>query len=123
MGSAGATHVTVLQVTVGPKRPAAQEVVFQPTGLRDLGGDPSLAVSRRGQSERRSVGPLIATLGKSEETVRESACSLPLGKGVSRLLSEHALCISLSAKKEGAHRERAAQTHEALHRTSQTRDT
>ena len=68
-------------------------------------------------------GPSLATLGKSEETVRESACPLPLGKGVSRLLSEHALYIPLSAKKGGAHRERAAHTHEALHRTSQTRDT
>ena len=54
MGSAGATLFTVLQMTAGPKRLAAQEVVFQPTGLRDLEGVPSLAVSRRGQSERRS---------------------------------------------------------------------
>ena len=33
----------------------AKGVVFQPTGLRDPEGVPSLAVSRRGQSERRSM--------------------------------------------------------------------
>ena len=38
VGNAGAARVTILQVTAGPKRFAAQEVVFQPTGLRDLKG-------------------------------------------------------------------------------------
>ena len=38
---------TVLQVTAGPKRLAAQEVVFQPTGLRDLEGAPSLTEAHR----------------------------------------------------------------------------
>ena len=47
VGSAGASLFTVLQVTAGPKRLAAQEVVFQPTGLRDLEGVPSLAVAHR----------------------------------------------------------------------------
>ena len=50
-------------MTAGPKRPAAQEVVFQPTGLRDLEGVPSLAVSRRGQSERRSMRGERGSLG------------------------------------------------------------
>ena len=63
MGSAGATQFTVLQGTAGPKRPAAQEVVFQPTGLRDLEGVPSLPVSRRGQSERRSMRGEMGSLG------------------------------------------------------------
>ena len=63
MGSAGATQFTVLQVTAGPKRPAAQEVVFQPTGLRDFEGVPSLTVSRRGQSERRSMRGERSSLG------------------------------------------------------------
>ena len=31
-------------MTAGPKRLAAQEVVFQPTGLRDLEGDPRFTV-------------------------------------------------------------------------------
>ena len=55
MGSARATQFTVLQVTAGPKWLAALEVVFQPTGLRDLEGVLSLAVSQRGQPERRSM--------------------------------------------------------------------
>ena len=55
MGSARATQFTVLQVTAGPKWLAALKVVFQPTGLRDLEGVLSLAVSRRGQPERRSM--------------------------------------------------------------------
>ena len=55
--------MTVLQVTAGPKRPVAQEVVFQPTGLRDLEGVPSLAVSRRGQPERRSMRCERGSLG------------------------------------------------------------
>ena len=50
-------------MTAGPKRPAAQEVVFQPTGLRDLEGVPSLAVSRRGQPERRSMRGERGSLG------------------------------------------------------------
>ena len=41
-GLKGVPRFTVLQVTVGPKRPAAQGVL-------------SLAVSRRGQPERRSM--------------------------------------------------------------------
>ena len=71
VGSAGATQFTVLQVTAHPKRPAAQEVVFQPTGLRDLEGVPSLAVSRNVEAgEVRGVasGPSLATLGGRQET-------------------------------------------------------
>ena len=74
MGSAGATQFTVLQVTAGPKRIAAQEVVFQSTGLRDLVGVPSLAVSRRGQSERRSMRGERGSLGTL------SCCSGEVGR-------------------------------------------
>ena len=47
VGNAEVAQFTVLQVTAGPKRPAAQEVVFQPTGLRDLEGVPSLTEVHR----------------------------------------------------------------------------
>ena len=87
-------------MTVGPKRPAAQEVVFQPTGLRDFEGVPrftvlqvtvgpkrpaaqgvlSLAVSRGGQPERRSMrgerdslGTLSCYSGEVGSNGRESA--------------------------------------------------
>ena len=85
---------------LGPKRSAAQEVVFQSTGLRDLEGVPgftvlqvtvgpkrpaaqgvpSLAVSRRGQPERRSMrgergslGTLSCYSGEVGSNGRESA--------------------------------------------------
>ena len=63
MFSARATQFTVLQVTAGPKWLAALEVVFQPTGLRDLEGVLSLAVSQRGQPERRSMRGERGSLG------------------------------------------------------------
>ena len=49
VGNAKAARVTVLQAAVGSKRLAAQEVVFQPTGLRDLEGA-SLTGSRMGET-------------------------------------------------------------------------
>ena len=63
VGNARAARFTVLQATAGSKGFAAQEVVFQPTGLRDLEGVPSLAVSRRRQSERRSMRGERSSLG------------------------------------------------------------
>ena len=84
----GVPEFTVLQLTVGPKRPAAQEVVFQPTGLRDLEGVLSLAVSQRGQPERRSMRGERDSLGTlscySRRKQRSGECmTAPLGSGVS----------------------------------------
>ena len=42
VGNARAAQFTILQVTAGPTKLAAQEVDFQPTGLRDLEGVLSL---------------------------------------------------------------------------------
>ena len=101
---------------LGPKRSAAQEVVFQSTGLRDLKGVPrftvlqvtvgpkrpaaqgvlSLAVSRRGQPERRSMRgercserDNLGTLScypREEKQVGQGECMFaPLGNGVSEL--------------------------------------
>ena len=76
MGNAEVAQFTVLQMTAGPKRPAAQEVVFQPTELRDL-REFRVWLSAEGDSqnveagEARGVpsGPSLATPGLSEETV------------------------------------------------------
>ena len=75
-------------MTVGPKRSAAQEVVFQPTGLRDLEGAPSLAVSQRGQPEQRSMGgersclgTLPCSLGKPSRDGREGCMIAPVRDG------------------------------------------
>ena len=76
VGNAEVAQFTVLQVTAGPKRPAAQEVVFRPTGLRDLEGAPSLTEAHRAVNnvEAREVKgvasrPSLAAPGLSEETV------------------------------------------------------
>ena len=102
---------------LGPKRSAAQEVVFESTGLRDLKGVPrftvlqvtvgpkrpaaqgvlSLAVSRRGQPERRSMrgercsernslGTLSCYPGEARRDGQGEGMITPLGNGVRQLL-------------------------------------
>ena len=73
------------------KKLAAQEVVSQPTGLRDLGRVPSLTSPDGDCQEARGTGGERGSLHGRQEPDRKSACSLPPGTGVTQLLSERAL--------------------------------
>ena len=129
MGSARAIRVTVLQVTAGPEEVCCtsacrarrgrlhKRVVFQSTGLRDLEGALSLAVSQRGQSEQRSMGgerirlgTLPCSPGKPSKDGREGCMIAPVREGMQ---SSHWRSCTLHSplhKKRGHHTESVPHT-------------
>ena len=88
------------RATAGPKWLAAQEVVFLPTGLRDLEGVPNLSVSRRDSQNARNAGgercglwTLSCDSGRWTRTGCEEGMITPVRGKITRRLSEHALCV------------------------------